>query len=152
VLFALWALAGVSDWYSRFVFAVGQPVMWLFTGFQITNITPSEGGLNVFIRKDSQQILLPLQPRELFSGVVPFLALMGASRGLTVARRVRAILIGLALFLVFHIGLMVIGPFLATPHEDWINTIIDVVYAFYGLVGYAALPFLLWFWLAHSRP
>ena len=31
-----------------------------------------------------------------------------------------------------------------------INRLIDVVYAFYGLVGYAALPFLLW-WLLTQR-
>ena len=37
---------------------------------------------------------------------------------------------------------------------EWVrrvNTMIDVFYGFYGLVGYAALPFLLWFWLAY-RP
>jgi hypothetical protein len=28
-----------------------------------------------------------------------------------------------------------------------VNRLIDVFYGFYGLIGYAALPFLLWFWL-----
>jgi hypothetical protein len=151
VLFALWALAGLSDWYSRLVLAIGHPFMWSFTGFQLDGITPTERGLDVFIRKGNQRILLPLQPRELFSGLVPFLALIGASRGLTLARRMSAIAIGVAVFLIFHVGLMVIGPFLATPHEEWVNRIIDVFYAFYGIVGYAALPFLLWFWLTQTR-
>lgn len=151
VLFALWAVAGLSDWYSRLVLAVAHPFMWSITGFQLDGITPTGRGLDVFIRKENQRILLPLQPRELFSGLVPFLALVGASRGLAFKRRLCAVGIGVGVLLIFHVGLMVLGPFLATPHEDWVNRIIDVLYAFYGIVGYAALPFLLWFWLTQTR-
>jgi hypothetical protein len=121
--------------------------MWAFSGFRIATVTPTAAGLDIFIRKGAQQILLPLQPRELFSGVIPFVALIVASGGLTLAARVRAVAVGLAALFVFHVGLMIIGPFLATPHEDWVNRIIDVTYGFYGLVGYAALPFLLWYFL-----
>jgi hypothetical protein len=32
-----------------------------------------------------------------------------------------------------------------------VNRLIDVFYGFYGLLGYAALPFLLWFWLIRSE-
>jgi hypothetical protein len=32
-----------------------------------------------------------------------------------------------------------------------VNPIIDVIYGFYGLVGYAALPFLLWFALTREQ-
>jgi hypothetical protein len=75
---------------------------------------------------------------------------MVASQGLTLRQRGRAIGIGLAVLLLFHIGLMLIGPFLATAHEAWVNTIIDITYGFYGLVGFVALPFILWFWLVHG--
>lgn len=150
VLFALWTLARMSDGYSRVVLFVADPLMWLFSGFRVDSVLPADNGVNVFIRKGADKILMPLQPRELFSGLIPFLALMIASRNLTMAARLRATAIGVAALFVFHVGLMILGPFLSTPHEDWVNRIIDVTYGFYGLVGYAALPFLLWYGL--TRP
>lgn len=150
LLFALWTLARASDGYSRAVLFVADPLMWVFSGFRVEMITPTAAGLDIFIRKGADKILLPLQPRELFSGVIPFIALVVASRDLVAAARLRALALGLAGLFTFHVGLMVLGPFLATPHEDWVNRIIDVTYGFYGLVGYAALPFLLWYWL--TRP
>lgn len=150
LLFALWTLARASDAYSRVVLFVADPLMWLCSGFRVEQITPTAAGLDIFIRKGAEKILLPLQPRELFSGVIPFVALIAASRDLAWAARLRALGLGLAALFAFHVGLMVLGPFLSTPHEDWVNRIIDVTYGFYGLVGYAALPFLLWYWL--TRP
>jgi hypothetical protein len=151
VLFALWSFAGAGDGYSRFIFAVANPFVWLVTGFRIVSAVPIPRGLDVFIRKGTEEIPLPLQPRELFSGIVPFLALMIASLGLSLRERARATAIGIGILIVFHIGLMLIGPYLATPHEPWINTIIDVTYGFYGLVGFVALPFVLWFWLTQRK-
>jgi hypothetical protein len=150
VLFALWTLARASDGYGRAVLFVADPLMWLFSGFRVDAIAPTDAGLNVFIRKGADRLLLPLQPRELFSGVIPFVALILASHDLAVRARLRALALGVAALFAFHVGLMVLGPFLATPHEDWVNRIIDVTYGFYGLVGYAALPFLLWY--ALTRP
>ena len=150
LLFALWSLARASDAYSRAVLFVADPLMWLFSGFHVVATTPTDAGLDIFIGKGGERLLLPLQPRELFSGLIPFVALVAASRNLALAARLRALGLGIAALFAFHVGLMVIGPFLATPHEDWVNRIIDVTYGFYGLVGYAALPFLLWYWL--TRP
>jgi hypothetical protein len=101
----------------------------------------------------------PFQPRELFSGLIPFLALVGVSANLTWARRLRAAAIGLAALFVFHAGLMVIGPYTTGLPQTglelvWIrrvNKLIDVFSCFYGLVGYAALPLLLWWLLVQPR-
>ena len=66
---------------------------------------------------------------------------------------------GLAIFFAFHVGLIFLGSFLTglpqatLPPQtirNVVNPIINVIYGFYGLVGYAALPFLLWFWLARA--
>lgn len=149
-LFALWTLARASDVYSRAVLFVADPLMLILSGFRVDQLTPTSSGIDIFIRRGTERILLPLQPRELFSGIIPFLALVLATRGLELVTRLRAIGLGLAALFVFHVGLMLLGPFLATPHEDWVNRIIDITYGFYGLVGYAALPFLLWYWL--TRP
>ncbi len=101
---------------------------------------------------------MPFQPRELFSGVITFLALVGASTMVPWTRRLRAAGIGLAALFVFHMGLIVLGPYM-TGHPQaqlgvvWmrrINSVINVFYGFYGLVGYAALPFLLW-WVLVQR-
>jgi hypothetical protein len=103
--------------------------------------------------------LVPFQPREQFSWLIPFLALIGASAGLPWRRRLRAAAIGLAALFAFHVGLMMMAPFMTGLPQArlgliWmrrINRVIDVFYAFYGLVGYAALPFLLWWALTRTR-
>lgn len=156
-LFALWSFAGVGDLYGRAVIAVAQPIMRLASGFDVARVDATPHGLDVVIRRGEIEEVMPFQPRELFSGVITFLALVGAS---TVAwdRRLRAAGIGLAALFVFHMGLIVLGPYM-TGHPQaqlgvvWmrrINSVINVFYGFYGLVGFAALPFLLW-WVLVQR-
>lgn len=164
VLFALWSFAGVGDAYARLVIAVTNPLMRLVTGFWVDEVRAKEGGVDVYIRTTNSpptlgpNELVPFQPREQFSGLIPFLALIGASTGLTWRRRLRAVAIGVAALFVFHMGLTLIGPYMTGLPQArlglvWmrrINRVIDIFYAFYGLVGYAALPFLLW-WVLTRR-
>ncbi|HSP96190.1 MAG TPA: hypothetical protein VL049_02945 [Candidatus Dormibacteraeota bacterium] len=158
VLFALWSFAGVGDAYGRAVVAVARPLMRLASGFDVERVDSTEHGLDVVIRRDQIEEVMPFQPRELFSGVITFLALVGASTMVPWRRRLRAAGIGLAALFVFHMGLIVLGPYM-TGHPQaqlgvvWmrrINSVINVFYGFYGLVGYAALPFLLW-WVLVQR-
>jgi hypothetical protein len=158
VLFALWSFAGVGDLYGRAVVAVAQPLMRLASGFDVTRIDATAHGLDVVIRRGEIEEVMPFQPRELFSGVITFLALVGASTTVAWSRRLRAAGIGLAALFVFHMGLIVLGPYM-TGHPQaqlgvvWmrrINSVINVFYGFYGLVGFAALPFLLW-WVLVQR-
>ena len=158
VLFALWSFAGVGDLYGRAVVAVARPPMRLASGFDVARVDSTERGLDVVIRRDEIEEVMPFQPRELFSGVITFLALVGASTMVPWRRRLRAAGIGLAALFVFHMGLIVLGPYM-TGHPQaqlgvvWmrrINSVINVFYGFYGLVGYAALPFLLW-WVLVQR-
>ena len=165
-LFALWSFGGLGDFYARAVIAVANPLMRVTTGFWVSEVRPKEGGLDVFVRTADpsspaarRDELVPFQPREQFSGLIPFLALVGASAGLTWRRRLAAAAIGLAALFVFHLGLTLMGPFMTGLPQArlgliWmrrINRAIDVVYGFYGLVGYAALPFLLWWGLTQRK-
>jgi hypothetical protein len=164
VLFALWSFAGLGDLYSRAVIAAANPLVRLTSGFWVSQVNPKEGGLDVYIRRAGgagapvEDVLVPFQPREQFSGLIPFLALLGATTTLPRRRWLRAAAIGLAVMFVFHLGLALMSPYMTgLPQAQlglvWmrrINRMIDIVYAFYGLVGYAALPFLLW-WLLTQR-
>lgn len=158
VLFALWSFAGVGDAYGRAVVAIARPLMRLASGFDVARVDPTPRGLDVVIRRGDIEEVMPFQPRELFSGVITFLALVGASGMVDWQRRVRAAGIGLGALFVFHMGLIVLGPYM-TGHPQaqlgvvWmrrINSVINVFYGFYGLVGFAALPFLLW-WVLVQR-
>lgn len=158
VLFALWSFAGVGDVYGRAVVAVARPLMRLASGFDVARIDATPRGLDIVIRRGDIQEVMPFQPRELFSGVITFLALVGASTMVAWDRRLRAAGLGLAALFVFHMGLIVLGPYM-TGHPQaqlgvvWmrrINSAINVFYGFYGLVGFAALPFLLW-WVLVQR-
>ena len=158
VLFALWSFAGVGDLYGRAVVTVARPLMFLASGFDLARIDPTSHGLDVVIRRGDIEEVMPFQPRELFSGVITFLALVGASTMVPWSRRGRAAAIGLGALFVFHMGLIILGPYMtghpqATLGVVWmrrINSVINVFYGFYGLVGYAALPFLLW-WVLVQR-
>jgi hypothetical protein len=166
VLFALWSLAGVGDLYARGVIALSNPLVRVVSGFWVSDVRPKPGGLDVYVRSaetlaaGQPDEIVPFQPREQFSGVVPFIALIGASTRLSPRRRLRALAIGLLVLLGFHVGLVLMGPYMTGIPQShlglvWmrrINHVIDVVYAFYGLVGYAALPFLLWWALARPEP
>jgi hypothetical protein len=163
-LFALWSFAGVGDLYSRAVIAATNPLMYVVSGFWVDDVRPKVGGLDLYVRSINSPAalgpndLVPMQPREQFSGIIPFLALVGATTSLPWRRRLRAAAIGLAALFVFHMGLMLIGPYMTGMPQArlglvWmrrINRAIDVLYAFYGLVGYAALPFLLWWVLTRD--
>ena len=158
VLFALWSFAGLGDAWGRLTIALASPLVRVTSGFGIDRVEETPKGLNVFIRRDQLVELMPLQPREVFSGLIPFLALVGATTAVPWRRRLQAAAIGVAALLVFHLGLVLLGPYM-TGHpqaqlgQAWmrrINSGINVFYGFYGLVGYAALPFILW-WVLLQR-
>ncbi len=166
ILFAIWSFSGCGDAYGRFVVSAAKPLIEPLTDCQVAEVRSTERGLSIEIQRTDpsdgkvHQRTVPLQPREVFSGLIPFLALMGATTGLSWARRGRGTAIGLAILFAFHFGLMLLGPYLtglpqAHLAPETIRSVvapaINVFYGFYGLVGYAALPFLLWFWLGAIR-
>jgi hypothetical protein len=146
----------LGDLYGRAVVAVANPFMTALSGFYVSAVNPVSAGLDVIIRRGDTEAAIPFQPREIFSGLLPFLALVGATAGIGLKQRAKAIGLGVAILFVFHLGLMVLGPYMTGYPQArlgliWmrrVNVAIDVLYGFYGLVGYAALPFFLWFWLA----
>ena len=154
VLFALWSFAGLGDAYGQAAIAVAAtPIEWL-ADCRVVAVRPSHKGLDIVLQRATYQRVMPLQPREAFSGLIPFLSLMGASAYPLWRRRLLRTGIGVAIFFVFHVGLLLLGSFLTglpqahlAPEtiRNIVNPTIDVIYGFYGLVGYAALPFLLWF-------
>lgn len=157
-LFGLWSFGGVGDAYTRAVVFTANPAVRFVTGFRITRADPTNDGLRLTIARGPDVAVLPLRPREAFSGIVPFFALVMATVGIPAGRRLRALGFGGSALFLFHIGLLVTWPFFTGgPQGEWpdewvpyVNRLVDVFYGFYGLVGYAALPFVLWFRL--GRP
>lgn len=149
-LFWLWARAGAGDLYGRAVVWTAGPLVRMTSGFHVVEIRDKADrtGIDVVVRRGTEKpMILPVQPREQFSGLIPFLALMIATPGLPIVARAARLVAGAAIEFAFHIVLTLFGPFLATAHEPWVNRIIDVSYGFVGLIGYVALPFVLWLWL-----
>ena len=155
-LFWLWAFTPAGHLYTRLVAALGAPAVRLTSGFEVEGVASASGEPKILLRGMGRRMEAPFRPREQFSGLIPFLALLGATGGLGWRRRLRALLVGLPVLVAVHVGFVVLGPFMTGyPQAQlgvvWmrrINRVIDVGYTFYALVGYAALPFLLWFALA----
>lgn len=155
-LFWLWAFTPAGHAYTRAVAVAADPLMRLTSGFRVAGVSSRSGEPKILIQGMDRLMEAPFRPREQFSGIIPFLALVGATTGLSRRRRLAALAIGVAALFAVHVGFAVLGPFMtgypqARLGVEWmrrINRVIDVGYTFYSLVGYAGLPFLLWFALA----
>ena len=151
-LFALWSFGGAGDLYARAVIAATNPLMRVMSGFWVSEVRPREGGVDVFIRSAATagrpDEIVPFQPREQFSGLIPFLALLGATTGLSWRRRLRALAIGLSTLTAINIARLIILTVIASRYPDWFAYFHE--YFFQGLF-IALLAFLASMWTEQVR-
>lgn len=122
----------------------------MVTGYPVI-IGASEHGLTAFFEVANARVPAPFILHEALAGVIPFLALMCASPGLTLRRWLTSTATGLGIIYLAHVLVMLVfAPLLATEHVRWVNRIIDVTYGFYAVAGFVGLPFGLW--IVFTRP
>lgn len=148
VLFAVWKW-GVAWAYGYAVLVPVTVLSPLLTGYQVT-ITTGLRGITAFFEAGTTRVEVPFVLQEALAGVIPFVALMCASRGQTLLQWARRTGIGLGVLFGAHVAVMILSPLLVTPHARWVNRIIDITYGFYAVAGFVGLPFSLWIVL--TRP
>lgn len=143
-------------WKSGAAWAYGYAVLVpvtvlspLLTGYQVV-IGSGPNGVTAFFESGASRVEVPFVLHEALAGVIPFVALMCASGGQTLLSWARRTAIGLGVLFAAHVAVLVLSPLLVTPHERWVNRIIDVSYGFYAVAGFVGLPFSLWIIL--TRP
>lgn len=149
VLFVLWK-AGGSWAYAYGVLVPVTVLSPLVSGYPVM-IGTSEHGINAFFEVANARVPAPFILHEALAGVIPFVALMCASPGLSMRRWLKATATGVGVIYAAHVIVMLVfAPLLATEHVRWVNRIIDVTYGFYAVAGFVGLPFGLWIVL--TRP
>ncbi len=144
LFFAVW-VGAVARWYAAVLAALGPYVTALATGFE-AQVSGSGRALVVHFARGSSALPhgLLLEPATL--GILPFLALVAATRFSSARRRLRAAAIGLAALFAFHLALFAACPFFMTRS----GVFVDSIGAFWAILGFCGLPFLLWLVLARN--
>ena len=138
VLFLIWIPVGkvylmVLAWVSKYV-------LWVM-GYQVTLIID---GSPIFIYKDA---MVGMKDAHLANfNIIPLVALILATPRIALARRVNMLLIGMFLLFVMHV-IDFVSHF---PVYFSGSEIAEIVVIFIA-VGEVAVPFVLWFMLAHKE-
>jgi len=91
--------------------------------------------------RGSARVDLSIQFEALSVGLVPLIALLGATPGISARRRGVLILAGVALCFVFHAFVVVLFPLLVY----YKNPFTDVIGTFLGLISFVGAPVIIWF-------
>jgi len=151
VLLVLWTQSQASEWYTRLLLAVCGPLGTMLHGWILEAGTPP-----VWVH-GAARVDLAIQFDALAVGLVPLVALLGATPGIPWRRHLFLIAIGIAICFVFHAFVVVLFPLLVY----YKNAFTDVVGTFLGLTSFVGAPVIIWFvlvfptireWLPTFRP
>jgi hypothetical protein len=138
VLLIAWTRSSASEWYTWFLLAVSGPVGAALHGWILEAGTPP-----AWVHGDAR-VDLAIQFDALAVGLVPLVALLGATPGIPAARRALLIGIGVVICFLFHAFVVVLFPLLVY----YKNAFTDVVGTFLGLTSFVGAPVIIWFVLA----
>lgn len=151
---ALFALLIVAGWLTaaprgyaaalRFAAATVSP---LVTGWNLEQRQPeADGRPQLWFRRGGEQLRLALGLEQLALGLLPLLALLGATPGLGARARLRAAVLGLAALFALDLLVVVLYPWLVRP-----GAVTDIAGTFLGLLTFVGGPVILWFALTFRQ-
>lgn len=152
-LLVVWTRSHASEWYTSLLLGVSGPVGSALHGWILergAQATPS------WVHGDAR-VDLSIQFDALAVGLVPLVALLGATPGIAWRKRAMLIGAGIGLCFLFHAFVVVLFPLLVYYN----NPFTDVVGTFLGLTSFVGAPVIIWFvlvfptirqWLPTFRP
>ena len=142
--FGIWA-AFLAKWYVTLLVTVG-PYLSAVMGYG-TQVEGSGRDATVYFIQGSTRIPYGLHLETASLGLLPFLALIGATASLSILRRVATASIGTGIFIAFHLTLFAAYPFFLTRS----GLVVDSLGAFWALLVFGfGFPFLLWLTLIRT--
>jgi hypothetical protein len=139
-LLVAWTRSRASEWYTGLLLAVSGPVGAALHGWVLER---GAGAVPTWVH-GGESIALAIQFDALAVGLVPLVALLGATHGIPWRRRLLLIAAGIVICFVFHALVVVLWPLLVY-HK---NPFTDVVGTFLGLTSFVGAPVIIWFVLA----
>jgi hypothetical protein len=137
-LLTFWRFTPGERWYTAAILETGGAVGQLLHGWLLE---PSSGdGQPVWVRGEAR-VRLAIQFDALSVGLVPLLALLLATPGIQLRRRLRLVAVGTAIFFLFDAVVVALFPLLVY-HK---NAFTDVTGTFIGLIAFVGAPAIIWF-------
>jgi hypothetical protein len=138
-LLVVWTHSQASEWYTALLLAVSGPVGAALHGWILESAAKTPAWVHGEARVD-----LSIQFDALAVGLVPLVALLGATPGFPWRRHALLIGVGIVMCFLFHALVVVLFPLLVY-HK---NAFTDVVGTFLGLTSFVGAPVIIWFVLA----
>lgn len=150
ILTTLWGVAGVGRVYRQALLAVLAGASPGLNGWELTYDPGKLGEIAPEFVRGSQRLPMMLDLVSLSMAMIPFLSLLAASPGLPWRARGRAAALGISGFVLLHLGLVLLYPWLL----DQPNFLKNVIGTLAGLTGFVVAPLALWFALTfrHLQP
>ena len=140
LLLFFWRLTAVGRWYTDGVLGVAGIVGPLLHGWVLE---PPAGDTPPMWARGADQVRTAIQFDALAVGLVPLMALLMATPGLSWFRRGVRIATGIALSLLVDSLIVALFPLLVF----YKNPFTDVIGTFLGLVAFVGAPVIIWFGL-----
>lgn len=137
VLLILWTRSNASELYTGLLLGVSGPLGAALHGWILER---GASGPPVWVHGGAR-VDLSIQFDALGVGLVPLIALLGATPAIAPRRRAVLILAGALLCFVFHALVVVLFPLLVY----YKNPFTDVVGTFLGLTSFVGAPVIIWF-------
>jgi hypothetical protein len=145
LLLVVWERSNASHWYTRGLLASASIIGPAIHGW-VLETDRSGSGRPMWVDGDNQVYLL-VQFDALAVGVVPALALLAATPGLGIRRRIVLIVIAAMLCFAIDTAIVVLFPVLVF----YKNPFTDVLGTFLGLIAFVGAPVIIWFALTFRQ-
>lgn len=137
VLLVAWSQLEVSRWYTHALLACAAVVGPTLHGWVLEGT--AAGGTPVWVHGNSQ-VRAAIQFDALAVGLVPVVALLAATPGLTLRHRAVLMCVGAALCFVIDTLIVALFPLLVF----YKNPFTDVIGTFLGLIAFVGAPVIIW--------
>lgn len=142
ILLVLWSQSQASEAYTGLLLGVAGPVGAATHGWILER---NAQGAAAWVH-GAARVDLSIQFDALGVGLVPLIALLGATPAIAPRRRALLIAVGIVICFAFHLLVVVLFPLLVFYQ----NPFTDVVGTFLGLTSFVGAPVIIWFALVFS--
>jgi hypothetical protein len=141
ILLVVWRVTRGAQWYTTGLLAVAGVVGPMLHGWVLESAVHADGAPTWV--HGSNRVQLALQFDALAVGLVPLLALLAATPGLSARRRAMLMVVGAALNFLVDTLIVALFPLLVF----YKNAFTDVVGTFLGMIAFVGAPVIIWFGL-----
>lgn len=151
LLFALLAALGwatrAPHAYARLLRVAGSLTAPLVNGWTLEDRSAVPGRQEIYFRNGNDELRLALGLDQLALGLLPLLALLGATPGLAPRRLAARAAVGVAALFALDLLIVLVYPWLVGDP----NPVTDVLGTFLGLLTFVGGPVILWFVLTYQQ-